>query len=474
MNATSLDWLDDAWRESLTQVLHGGAALAALDGRRSYIATSQGASGHPIDQSTSFHICSCSKMFVAAAFSRLVEDGAASWEEPAARIVPEFSLEDEALTQRVTFRDLAAMRVGLTREGVAEWGIRQELPKQVRLARARHMHLSGRFRSDFSYSNLCYIALGLAAERLSRRSLDALMREVVFEPADMKGALSSGFGSPPPADRAEPHLPIDGSARRVAELTGPNSEGSARVYLCARDAVKWMNWLIGAGAKSDGRGARALATIMTPQIPIDPADLRQAPEGGKAAYGMGLVITNFAGTQLFSHGGGGRGWRHMIAILPERRLGVTLMVAAESPRIDGIALDLLDKMAGLPSRHWADRFAEHALGMAKASQEKTNQVFPRGGKGDQAIDDMLGDYSNPVTGPVRVCREHGDIRLQLEDAPVFDGRLTPLGGNVHAIDFDEPALAAQPLDPLFRVKFARNGDAGVMHTSYFGDLRSSS
>src|SRR3546814_12028877 len=78
------------------------------------------------------------------------------------------------------------MRVGLTREGVAEWGFRQEVPKEARLERARHMRLSGRFRADFNYSNLCYIALGLATERLSNRSLNELMLEAIFEPAGME------------------------------------------------------------------------------------------------------------------------------------------------------------------------------------------------------------------------------------------------------------------------------------------------
>src|SRR3546814_2563672 len=102
------------------------------------------------------------------------------------RVIPEFRLSDEGLTKKGTFRDLAGMRVGLTREGVAEWGFRQEVPKEARLERARHMRLSGRFRSDFNYSNLCYIALGLATERLSNRSLNELMLEAIFEPAGME------------------------------------------------------------------------------------------------------------------------------------------------------------------------------------------------------------------------------------------------------------------------------------------------
>src|SRR3546814_13056168 len=120
-----------------------------------------------------------------------------------------------------------------------------------------------------------------------------------------------------------------------------------------------MEWLIAADRASEGQAQQALATIMSPQTAIGAADLRQAPEGGETAYGMGFVITNFAGGRLLSHGGGGRGWRHLIALLPERQLGVPLRVAAESPHVAGFARDPRARMAGLPCRPGADRFSAH-------------------------------------------------------------------------------------------------------------------
>src|SRR3546814_20292728 len=83
-------------------------------------------------------------MFVAAAFSRLVEEGVARWDEPAMRVIPEFRLSDERLTKKVTFRDLAGMRVGPTREGVAEWGYSQEVTKEATLEHVRQLRPPGR------------------------------------------------------------------------------------------------------------------------------------------------------------------------------------------------------------------------------------------------------------------------------------------------------------------------------------------
>src|SRR3546814_17859655 len=91
------------------------------------------------------------------------------------------------------------------------------------------------------------------------------MLEWIFEPAGMGDSLSSGFGSPPPPGCAEPHMPIDGATLRVAELTGPTPAGSARVYLSARDAVKWMEWLMAADRAHAGPGPQDLAAHMPQQ-----------------------------------------------------------------------------------------------------------------------------------------------------------------------------------------------------------------
>ena len=118
--------------------------------------------GEPVTRTTVAHVCSCSKTFTAAVLSLLVQEGTAGWDVRAGDVVPEFRTPCEAVNRQMTLRDLASMRIGLSRGGIAEWGMRQDVPKRERLARARHMELSAGFRDRFSYSNLCYIALALA------------------------------------------------------------------------------------------------------------------------------------------------------------------------------------------------------------------------------------------------------------------------------------------------------------------------
>jgi len=290
-----LAWAEDHLRAGLRTLPHGGAALALVRGESAAVVVlGQAAPGRPVEAATPFHICSCAKMFTAAVAARLAADGAFDWDAPIRGVLPAFMLADETVTAQCSFRDLAAMRVGLTRDGVAEWGFRQDAPTAERLARARHMALVAPFRDRVSYSNLCYIALAMAAAQKAGRPFAALFDEIIARPLGLKDSWSEGFGAPPRTAPAQPHMPLGGVARPVRELTGPNSEGSARIYLSARDATRWMGFLLAAFAGSEigPLGAADVAMMMSPQAVERAPDRRLAPLGGNyVAYFLGLSIT---------------------------------------------------------------------------------------------------------------------------------------------------------------------------------------
>src|SRR3546814_5014468 len=109
------------------------------------------------------------------------------------------------------------MRVGLGRAGIAEWGIRQDIPREARLRHGCELEPVAAFRDRFSYSNLCYIALCLAAERLTGKTYATLVRDLVCAPLGMTQTVSIGDGVPSSA--AMPQLPVAGRMTPVRDLT---------------------------------------------------------------------------------------------------------------------------------------------------------------------------------------------------------------------------------------------------------------
>ena len=466
-----LDRLQQHLVSGLTAAQAGGGTAAVITPRGGHVIVHGNAGpGEAVTSATVAHVCSCSKTFTAAVLSLLVQEGTAGWDVRAADVVPEFRTACEAVNRQMTLRDLASMRIGLSRAGIAEWGMRQDVPKRERLARARHMELSAGFRDRFSYSNLCYVALSLAAERLSGRAYPELVRTLAV-PLGMQATVSAGFGVEAPTG-AVPHLPLDGRPTPVRELTGPNSEGSARIYLNGDDALRWISFLLDGLAGSDAGPLRAaaLAEMAAPAAAVPGPDRRLAPEGGDCSYGMGFYTSAFLDQRLLRHAGGGRGWRHAMTLLPDAGTGVFLMASAESPRIEGLALELLEIANGRAPRDWQQEFERAATVAAQAEQQAADALVPRH-SAEPPVRIASGVYAHPVTGRVQVAARGGEVRIAFDDAPDFDAVLEPCGGAGYRFRMHEPALREQPLDPPFRLRVEGKGSEQVLRTTWFGDLR---
>jgi len=417
--------------------------------------------GAHVTATTPFHICSCSKAFTALAFSKLVAAGVAHWDAPALKFVPELQLADPWIAKHCTFRDLAGMRLGLSRDGIAEWGFRPEAPVEQRLARAGALPFETPFRDRFSYSNVNYIALACATARLSGMSFAQCLRQLVFEPAGLHDATVENS-----TRNAWPHLPYGGAMVAVPELTGVNSQGSARIHLSARDAAAWLAFNIQQATERRDGGAELFQPQSLVRATAAASEALVAPWG----YGFGWFLSGSGETALFHHGGGGRGWRSMAVMEPQRRRGVMIMLAHEGPVAEALAFELLDLLAG---KKPADRITPLA---ARAQHEAAtrNAAASLGGKRHQPVarSEVTGRYENAATGIVHISRgADGYLRFAAQDAPAFDAVLEPLDNDIFEFRFAHPALLRMPADPLFQLRF----DAGTRghitaRTTYFGVL----
>lgn len=465
--AHDLDAAGQALSDGLAPLLSGAAAGILVRGDDVRVRLfGEAEPGRPADASTPFHVCSCAKTVTAAVLSRLAHEGMLDWDLRVEAITPEFRLPDDEARRLCALADLAAMRSGLARDGVAEWGLRQSLSRSERLARAAAMTMATPFRGGFAYSNLGYIALALAAERLAGRPYGQLARELLFQPLGMDDAVSAGNGDAPPG-AARPALPVAGRARIVRELTGANSEGSARVYLSARDAGLWMRALLDAfrGAQMGPLGhdqARAMARPAT-LLPGGDPRLSLGPGLG-AGYGRGLMALDDPQGPWLRHGGGGRGWRHAMVLIPSADVGVMLMTASETPQVEGLAMELAGRLARRPARPWRAIFQAAADQAARSDRTATmGRLLARADAADRI---EPGLYRNALTGPVRVERSQDELRFMPQDAPDFTATARPLDDGLFELAFDEPALSPQPHDPPFLI-----GPAGsALECAYFGRL----
>lgn len=283
----------------------------------------------PITPEHHTRIGSVTKTFTVAALLRLVEQGLMSLSDPIEKYVPGLPNGSTA-----TLRDLAQMTSGIP-------SYTQNMPwllahyEDVDLAFTAEELLSY-IRDEpalfepgtrFDYSNSNTVALGLAIEKATSRSLDQVLREQVIEPLGLTGTSWPGMSS----DLPEPYL------------SGQTSEGLPEGTI--KDATRWNpSWANAAGelistlddlrvwgqALGTGDG---LLDPATHDLQVASFEENAAIEGNSpdATYGIGVgLIDGWIG-----HTGELAGYNTSVLYDPRTRTTVVVVVNSNIPNAEG-------------------------------------------------------------------------------------------------------------------------------------------
>ena len=191
--------LDETCRRGVAEGAFPGAVVLAGDSReilflRAYGCRALAPEPHPMTPGTVFDLASLTKpMATTTAMMLLVRDGRVALDDPACTVIPEFSRGARAA---VTFRQLLNHTSGLPAwkpyyESVipAKAGIQRRLHDEDLVAAPGEQCL---------YSDLGFMLLGEAIERLSGRPLDLFCRDEIFAPMGLSSTFFADLGSPEP------------------------------------------------------------------------------------------------------------------------------------------------------------------------------------------------------------------------------------------------------------------------------------
>lgn len=150
----------------------------------------------PDDQ---WHIGSCTKTLTAALYARLVEVGEASWSTSLLECFGDVGDEIDPGWADATISETLQCRAGIPADlSAAEMRLAHldSSPVAEQRSRALRSALSRppRNRGSFRYSNLSYVVVGAAIDRLAGMPYEEALRHHLLEPL---GIGSAGFGAPP-------------------------------------------------------------------------------------------------------------------------------------------------------------------------------------------------------------------------------------------------------------------------------------
>lgn len=398
-----------------------------------------------VDENTLFDIASLSKSFTAAAAAILVDEGKLRWDDYVTRHLPTLRFPDPYLTEHVTLRDVLSHRTGLNPSNWIVY-IMGEGRDLEALHRVPHLKTSAEFRTSLVYANIGYTVAGAVTAAVAKMPWADFVETRLIKPLGMTRSYVNG-DVPATGNVARPHAVLGGKQVVIRSSSSEQDGPSGGVRSTASDMARWLRFQINRG-ELDGRrliSERAMEEMHSPQviIPTTVAMRRARLVEGFAAYGMGWQIMDFRGRKMLWHSGNADGMPGYMAILPEQRIGVAVLLNSWiAPTLHGaIASRIFDTLLGVEPRDFS------AEALAGVRSQRSREEEGRHWLAEQLatrrepahpLASYAGVYEDSLYGPIRVWLEQGRLSMQLGRGAIAD--LLPHGGDSLFVDWRDPVF----------------------------------
>lgn len=439
----------DAWaNDALARFDIPGMAVAVVKDGEVVLARGYGvrkAGGAAFDADTLFPIASASKAFTATGAALMVEAGKLDWDRPIRDDLPGFGMEDPAADAGVSLRDMLSHRTGLPRHD-AVWYHNDTLDRAGLVARVRHLEPAAPLRARWQYNNIMFVAAGHATERAAGQEWGAYMASRVFRPLGLARTTTDAGAAERDANRATGYLEYLGTRRELPFYKGNALMAPAgAVHSTANDLARWLLFQLGDG-RADGKPFLSAATLAAMQTPLIPTGaIPDDPAIGLESYAMGWFVDSYRGARRLHHGGHLPGFSTLVALYPEHKLGVAVIVGVDHASLDEVIVRAVaDRFIGGTGGDWLGKaLAERAAVTASAKAAVARKGAARMGGRPPAhpLADYAGVYEHPGYGRVTVTHADGALRAGYNSDVAV---LKPV--NYETFEGDAPPEAVNILD----------------------------
>lgn len=375
-----------------------------------------------VDADTVFQLASCSKPMTSTAVASLASKRILNWDDPVAKFLPDFRLQDDWVSQHATIRDMLSHRSGLP--GFAGDVLESiGLDRLGILGRLRFLKPAYPFRSGYAYTNFGYTTGGEAAARAAGLSFEDMMQREVFGPLGMTSSSARFRDFASHANHAHTHTLAQGRAVPTERNPDPQAPAGG-VSTSARDMIRWAQFHLDEGQYQGKQLISREALGQTYQIHAvtrnNPGDF-----SSKGYYGLGWAISyDPKGRYKVAHSGAfSIGARTSVTLLPQEKLGIVVLANAfpsglpegisagvinlyDTGNIDTDLMTRTDKMVGAAMSGLVASDVKPLTGPRSPAQSL--QAYA----GD-FHDDFLGDARVSVRGP-RLVLQVGNQQFTLD------------------------------------------------------------
>lgn len=412
----------------------------------------------PVDEHTLFAIASNSKNVTAACLGMLVDEGKVKWDEPVKTYLPDFTLSDPVIAERITVRDTLSHRAGfgLGAGDLLFWPNSDRSRADV-LRQAAFVPIEDGFRANYHYCNLMFVVAGAIIERVSGLTWEEFVQTRVFNPLGMTDSvplarLADASKSALPHGRIGPPLRYQGEMQQIAQSIAEvwnwdNAAAAGGICASAHDWAKWIALRLNNGEMADG--GRLFSEAVAKEM-YKPNIIVSSSEGPTAAlpnraiastYALGLQVQDYRGERIATHGGGSPGGISATVLIPGRKTGFSVFTnAEESFLLRALRSGLSDIAMGKEDIDWiADSKRLEAEGIQKslAAAAEIDAKQRTGAPTPLPLSAYTGTWRDPWYGDIVIAeRSEGRGRnrrsglwVTFTHTPALKGWIEPYDGN---------------------------------------------
>lgn len=275
----------------------------------------------PVDENTLFQFGSTGKTFTATAIMRLVERGEVDLDAPVRTYVPELRLKDEDVAEKVTVLHLLNHTAGWAGDLMKSTGDGDDaLEKYV--ANMAEIEQVTPLGTAVSYNNASLSVAGRIIEKLTGKTYEAAIKELIFEPLGLEHSyfftneimtrrFAVGHNQRP-----------DGTITIARPWALPRGNAPAGgISANAGDQIKWARFHLGDGRGVDGSQVLSRASLDLMKKPT--FDMRGSAIGDYV--GISWLIRDVDGVRLVGHGGTTNGQHSEFLTVPERDFAIAIL-----------------------------------------------------------------------------------------------------------------------------------------------------
>ena len=375
--------------------------------------------GKKADIDTRYYIASITKTMTATAIVQLAEQRKLDLDDPVQKYLPRFDLADHEFAKAVTVRDLLCHRPGIGGGNVV---FLDAYTGAITEDRYYALLANSDATKQVTYENTHYTLLGRVIESVTGKKWQDYLAENVFNRIGMSRTTAKMSDIAGDTNFAPPLLagPFGPSPAPYMK-TDRTMHAAGGVLTTPRDIARFMLAFMNGGTHNG-------ASLLQPgsvkdgfkhqsSIPTD-GTIRQF-SGFGYAWSVGKYRDHDG---LAAHGGGYTGYAAFVAMIPEKKMGMAVLVNTDSGAPFGtiVMVDVFDKILGYPAdvNLRADYEGMAAQFFERAKTRKPISPNPAfSGLLSLATDAYPGRYVNELYGNVFIRLTGGYLALDFDDLP---------------------------------------------------------